>query len=359
MLLAYAIIVGGGVAITRRLRLIEMAMTFWTVFAVFLGVLAVSGHCMTAAWSLTPVCGSRFWTVVVSSPEILIFVFFMITDPKTVPRGRAARVMFSVTLAVLATLLIAPQTVEFGAKVALLGSLVVWSPLRSLFDRYLVSDRGAGGLSSLFERLADPEKPTSGFRRGVIVGSLVVLLGVGVVFAGNPARPSVLADLSGSTPGIGAGVDVDPATLPEVSVHADVYALNSTLDQAGVRDLALVLAENLALEGEAVRSGDGSLLEFADAGVRLAEMQARVEDAISNAERVVEQHTFETLKLQVAGESGQAGAALVFVGSGKIARVSYDSMGVELGRTTVSFAADFVLQQIAGDRWLIVEVSAR
>ncbi len=43
---------------------------------------------MTARWAFAPVCGFDFWRVIVTSPEVLIFLFFMITDPKTVPTGR-------------------------------------------------------------------------------------------------------------------------------------------------------------------------------------------------------------------------------------------------------------------------------
>ncbi len=43
---------------------------------------------MTANWAFAPVCGVDFWRVIVTSPEVLIFLFFMITDPKTVPTGQ-------------------------------------------------------------------------------------------------------------------------------------------------------------------------------------------------------------------------------------------------------------------------------
>ena len=43
---------------------------------------------MTARWHVGPVSDWYFWRVLVSSPEILVFLFFMITDPKTIPRGR-------------------------------------------------------------------------------------------------------------------------------------------------------------------------------------------------------------------------------------------------------------------------------
>ena len=91
-----------------------MAATFWLTLAAGVGVLAASGHCMTAQWAFAPVCGFGFWRVIVTSPEVLIFLFFMITDPKTVPAGRVGRVVFGVLVAVASTLLMAPQTNEFG-----------------------------------------------------------------------------------------------------------------------------------------------------------------------------------------------------------------------------------------------------
>lgn len=53
---------------------------FWLALAAGLGLLAASGHCITARWALFPVCGSEFWWIVMTSPELLIFLFFMITD---------------------------------------------------------------------------------------------------------------------------------------------------------------------------------------------------------------------------------------------------------------------------------------
>ena len=80
---------------------------------------------MTARWHLGPITGFRFWWVLVTSPEVLVFLFFMITDPKTAPRSGAARLRYAVVLGLLGALMIAPTTSEFAAKVALLGSLAV------------------------------------------------------------------------------------------------------------------------------------------------------------------------------------------------------------------------------------------
>ena len=67
-----------------------LAATFWVVLAASVGLLAASGHCMVARWAFAPVCGFDFWWVIVTSPEVLIFLFFMITDPKTLPPGASA-----------------------------------------------------------------------------------------------------------------------------------------------------------------------------------------------------------------------------------------------------------------------------
>ena len=63
---------------------------------------------MATNWAFAPVCGVDFWRVIVTSPEVLIFLFFMITDPKTVPAGRVGRIVFGLLVAVASTLLIAP-----------------------------------------------------------------------------------------------------------------------------------------------------------------------------------------------------------------------------------------------------------
>ena len=71
---------------------------------------------MVARWAFAPVCGFDFWLVIVTSPEVLIFLFFMLTDPRTVPPGRVGRIVFAVVLAVVSTVLVVPQTNEFGTR---------------------------------------------------------------------------------------------------------------------------------------------------------------------------------------------------------------------------------------------------
>ena len=95
---------------------------------------------MTARWHIGPITGAYFWWVLVTSPEILVFLFFMITDPKTIPTPHARRgSLYAVSIGLLAALLIAPAKTEFWAKVAVLGALTIvcaaWPLLEALLRR--------------------------------------------------------------------------------------------------------------------------------------------------------------------------------------------------------------------------------
>jgi hypothetical protein len=69
MIAAYAVILVGGLLITRRLKLLALAATFWVGLAAGLSLLAGSGHCMTARWAFAPVCGWDFVRVIVARPR--------------------------------------------------------------------------------------------------------------------------------------------------------------------------------------------------------------------------------------------------------------------------------------------------
>src|SRR5258705_10549628 len=94
-------------------------------FALFvaLALAPVPGHCMIASWVSTPICGNQLGQILVTSPEVLIFAFFMVPDPRTVPEGQAARVVFGILTAFLSVVLIGPTVLEFWTKTATLASL--------------------------------------------------------------------------------------------------------------------------------------------------------------------------------------------------------------------------------------------
>src|SRR5437763_11016908 len=123
--LALAIILVGGFTILSRLKLLVVAVSFWLAFAAGIGILAVTNHAMTARWHLGAIHGPYFWWVLLTSPEVLVFLFFMITDPRTAPRGRGPRAAYAVSVGLLAAALIAPLRTEYATKVALLGALAI------------------------------------------------------------------------------------------------------------------------------------------------------------------------------------------------------------------------------------------
>src|SRR3954470_14635855 len=129
---AFIVIVTGGLLILSRLKLLWIAVGFWAAFAAGIAVLAATGHAMTARWHLGPITGPYFWWSLLTSPEVLVFLFFMLTDPKTAPRGQRERVAYAVSVGLLAALLIAPLRTEWATKVALLGALTIVCAARPL-----------------------------------------------------------------------------------------------------------------------------------------------------------------------------------------------------------------------------------
>ena len=268
LVLALVLIVAGGVLILRRLHLVGVAVGFWLAFAAGIGVLAASGHTMTAAWHVGPIEGAEFWWLLVSSPEILVFLFFMITDPKTIPAGPGGRRAYAVAVGLLATLLIAPQTTEFATKVAILAALFVVCAARGVIEL-------AGS-----ERLA----PFVGRRpRRRMVGAVAFVCAAAyaglVVAAGIPARPD--EELSRAQ---GA-----PLALPEVTV-VDSQGV-AAIDDATAQRIARDVMSDLRFEAEALERRDRARAADAAAGEWLTVLWRQIDSAattapISDVERI-------------------------------------------------------------------------
>jgi hypothetical protein len=360
MLMAYAVILAGGLLITARLRLLAVAATFWITLAAAVGILAASGHCMTARWAFAPVCGFDFWRVIVISPEVLIFMYFMITDPKTVPSGRVGRVVFGFLVAVVSTLLMAPLTEEFGTKVALLGGLVLVCAARPLLDRWAPAPASAADdVGRWASKLVTGTRPDSGLAGGVIrvalLAGAIVVVGSGIVAAGSPARGVVVPDATdvlGRVPR-----NVDPATFPSITVQQDVADWNHEIAGPGIREVVLTLAENLELESQAMLGADAGLLEAVDHGDRLDEMRVRLDEAQATGTTVVERYQIDDVDVRLLVPFGrQDGLSLGLDSTGTVTTETYDADGQLQARQTSSFAEMFVLRRATGARWLNVAV---
>ena len=212
--LALVIIVLGGIVILSRLELLVMAVSFWLVFVAVVAVVAATGHSLTARWHLGPVAGLDLWTVLAFSPEILVFLFFMLTDPKTVPTGRPRRAAFAVAVALLAALLVAYAPTEFWAKVGVLAALAFVCAARAV----------AASIPSL----------------RVEARTLAALsAGVLVVYVGVLAAAGLQTQAAAPTPERVTQV----ARLPQVVIRPSV-GVDSDLD----RTMALPVARDLAAE---------------------------------------------------------------------------------------------------------------
>ncbi|HET8786849.1 MAG TPA: hypothetical protein VFM38_14530 [Candidatus Limnocylindrales bacterium] len=359
LVMAYAVIVGGGLLITRRLRLLGLAAAFWLTLLVSLGVLAASGHCMTANWAFAPVCGVDYWRVIVISPEVLIFLFFMITDPKTTPTGQVGRVAFGVLVAIASTLLMAPQTDEFGTKVALLSGLVVICAVRPLLDR-LVPAPGAATdqLRGYASGLAFGDGSRTAARvigRGALAVGALFVLGAGIVLAGSPARRPAPPDTAAVLDRVPH--QVDPATFPAITVSSDVSDWDHDIEGQGARDIVLTLAENLELENQALLRNDATILPVVDHGDRLAEMQARLQAVASSGRAVIAHYRFDQLDMSLIEPFGvQTGLSLGLAARGTMTEETYDADGKLVERREAPFAKTFVMRRALGDRWLNVGV---
>jgi Na+-translocating ferredoxin:NAD+ oxidoreductase RnfD subunit len=358
MLLAYAAIVGGGLLITRRLKLLVLAATFWVVLAVGLGVLAASGHCMTANWAFAPVCGVDYWRVIVTSPETMIFLFFMITDPRTTPGGRVGRVLFGTFVAIACVLGMATQSDEFGTKVALLAGLVLMCMARPLIDRVVPKPKSTEDRVAPFTRRAVfGDVATAGLARrasGVAVAVVALLaFPIAVVLAGTPTRGFVAPDTSellSRTP-----VHIDQATLPAITVTQDVIDFDHNLAGTGIQQVLVTLAQNLEVENQALLRRDPSLLTAVDHGDRLTAMQAALSEAQATGTTTVRHYRFDSVAVDLLVPFGaQTGLSLGFHGTGTVTEQTIDSAGNVTSTRTEPFDRIFAVRRATGGRWLNV-----
>jgi len=345
MVVAYLVIIVGGVLITRRAGLFEMAAAFWATLGACLGALTIAGHCIVTSWSLQPVCDAHFWRTVMLSPETMIFLFFMITDPRTVPTGRRGRVAFGVCVGVISALFIAPWQTEFGAKVGLLGGLVAVCAARP-------------ALVWLSERLGEryTSRHLAGWVRipSIATGAAAVL--VVVALAGAPARgaTSPLHQLSGADPRDIVPV-VDTTDLPEVTADDRVFDLMG----ADVDVVAIVteLVRILEVEAIAVAARDHELLTAVNHGVRLDELGQRIDAAGEDGAITTESYDFASMHLDMIRGEGQGNLSVGVVATGTLTEHLTQPDGSSSKIATAPFERTFAMRPRGDGRWFLVAVT--
>jgi hypothetical protein len=191
----------------------------------------------------------------VTSPEILVFLFFMITDPKTIPKAQRARLVYGAAIGLLGALLIAPAPTEFWSKVAVLGALALVCLVRGLWA------------------LLAPKLELRPSRLAASGGVMLVLYGGLLYVAGIPARSSAATGgfrYSGPLPTItilpSKGVDAKLGKATATRIERDVMGDLTTADRLRVTRVAVWLEVGAGQGGSApvVRlSPGGKTLELA------------------------------------------------------------------------------------------------
>jgi hypothetical protein len=256
----YAVILVGGLVITRRLHLLAVSTVFWVAFAALMAVVALAGHSMTARWNLGPVSGMQYWTTLVLSPEVLIFVFFMITDPRTSARGRTGGILYAAAVAVASSVLIAFQTTEYATKVALLSGLVLVCAVRPLIERLApegADDRLRGWLA------ARPRRPVALLAGGAATLA-VVTLGATVT---EPAPPVAVASAVARPE-----VELTDAQQPEIELGDGLAELGGSFDLADAERVVTDALGDVLVIDRALAEGDLELAAAVATGPFLVEL---------------------------------------------------------------------------------------
>ncbi len=346
MVTAYWVILAGGLLAAERTGLLELAAAFWVTFVAGAGALASSGHCVTTGWSVAPVCDDRFFLLIATSPEVLIFSLLMVTDPRTVPTGRIARRVFGAAVATLATILMAPARTELGLKVSLLAALTLVCASRPVVGA--VNQRF--GLTRSLTRLRLSPRVVVGLSYGAV---MIVAIGA----AGAGARTADAGLATASVPDSRQIIPtIDPARLPStVTVDDEVRtAFGSTLDPQVV---AVELLRALDVEAVALEQGDSHMLTAVDHGRRLEAMRHLQATARTTPTPTPTGYRFESIHLHLVQPRGQGGLRLAATASGTVSDVQPFGSGPPSTAVSRPFEVTFVLRAGLDGRWFVVDAA--
>ena len=338
---------------------------------------------MVASWQVAPMCGATLWQVLVTSPEILLFAFFMVPDPRTVPDGPLARILFGLFVALLAVLLIGPTTLEFWTKPAILASLVIACALRFALTALVAPIEAAGGLGAMLRR-ARWQLPVALVLALVMIEALPVSADLATQGT-DPAAGRSDGSTGALAPPIGSGPDpagwldgaaaaalprpgqnvatmavariwVLPA-LPPVTVDAKVTAFDPAITPALAARMERETVLDLLIEAEARRAHDPAL---AATGAIADGLQPFVDAAAKDAaagQSVQTTYRFDkaTLTLFLPKFSTQASRLIGVTLQGSTTVTIRDGGGRQLSQSSSPYSRSWGLNGGPGEgNWVIV-----
>ena len=368
MIVTYAILLGGGLLIGWELKLLGLELGYMAAFAISVAIALapVPDHCLVASWHATAICGRDLWQILVTSPEVLIFAFFMVPDPRTVPDGQVGRFVFGVIVAVLSVLLLGPTTLEFWTKTALLASLVFACAGRFALVRLLAPLEEAGGPFAAVRRLGWTAPAVFG-----VTLLLITALPVSAQFSTHSPEPAPeLPD--GSTPKLaltlGSGPDVatwlsgsagaalpppnnsGPVSasarvwvlppIPAVSISTNVIAFDPSMNAPTAKTWAHDVVLDLVIESEARRLHDLNLAESGAEGDALTEFTDVIKQDIAAGTVIQKSYSFDrvSLNLFLPKFSTQARRLIGVTLHGTTTLVTRDASGKVVSQQTQPYA---------------------
>jgi Na+-translocating ferredoxin:NAD+ oxidoreductase RnfD subunit len=378
MIVTYAILIVGGLLIGWELKLLGLELGFMVAFAagVAIALAPVPDHCMVASWHVTPMCGRELWQVLVASPELLIFAFFMVPDPRTVPDGQAARFVFGVLVGLLAVILLGPTALEFWTKTAILASLVIACALRFGLARLLAPLEEAGGRLAAMRRIGWAAPAVL----GVTLLSLSALPVAADISTHGPQPAAGLTDGSrpnftykiGGGPAVGgwvsdaAGAALPPPSssgpasasarvwalppIPPVSVASNVATFDPSTTQQSATRLAHDVVLDLVIESEARRAHDLQLAATGAEGDGLTEFTDVIKQDIAAGKIVQKTYTFDQIKLELflPKFASQAPRLMGITLHGTATLITRDASGKVLSQATSSYSKSWGLNGANG-----------
>jgi hypothetical protein len=376
LILTYAVIVVGGVLIGARLKLLAMEIAFLGGFAasLVLSLGLVPDHCMTASWASAPLCGRPLWEILVISPEVLVFAFFMLSDPRTVPVSPLNRVLFGLGVGIFSALLLGPTVTEFWTKTAILASLVVACAVRFPLARLTRLHWGlrvpAAALAGILCLASLPLSTAIPARNPQLVawlpGELAPAPANSQVGAGPGFAAAVAKAATDSLPGPGqarsaplASAAADyvwgiPKQLSAVVVPKNVTDFNPGLTPTMASAMAYNLAVDLNIEAEARHRQNPELAATAASGDGLTPFTAAISSDRAAGQVVATTYSFSRaeLVLLLPKYRNQASRLVgtTLVGTAHV--MTYDTVGQKLSQNDLPYTQIWELTP-AGGRYQI------
>ncbi|MGH3848681.1 MAG: RnfABCDGE type electron transport complex subunit D, partial [Pseudonocardiaceae bacterium] len=116
LIAALVVIAIGALWILRQVRMWPMTGAFLATFAGLIGIFAANGRTFVAVWDGDAISGLDYWISICASPELLVFVCFMMSDPATSPRRGVGRVIYGAGTAIVAACLVFHRRLSTGSR---------------------------------------------------------------------------------------------------------------------------------------------------------------------------------------------------------------------------------------------------